>query len=282
MYADVLGFRQFMLVVVVLHCHAKGFCRFFVREQLQVAKSDDFAVSLVGHTVQYAKSIFTIEIVEVYLYGAEFFLSPTTIVIFFLIAVETQRFAYRHLAFRVILLVAIIQTCCLEPTGQCTLAFEILHLAFACSFAWCENYDVYLVYELFAGRAICIVVVVDGLEEGVASLVEILASDQIVSLYQGFGYLQVFIIYSFYFHVGLSVINNVYECAGDIGCAYCKQPIDDDSYALVVFVSGDFSCHSFEFSVSDAYCLAFLESVKFAWGDDDVVCIDCADDFEAF
>ena len=83
MYADVLGFRQFMLVIVILHCHAKFISCFLIREQLQIAEADDFAVALVGHTFQYGKSILTVEIVEINLYRAEFFLISTTIIFFF-------------------------------------------------------------------------------------------------------------------------------------------------------------------------------------------------------
>ena len=96
MYADVLGFRQFMFVIVILHCHAKYLCRFFVRAQLQIAEADDFAVALVGHTLKYDKSILTVEIVEIYLYRAEFFFISVTIIIFFLMIEKNQWLIYGH------------------------------------------------------------------------------------------------------------------------------------------------------------------------------------------
>ena len=72
-----------MFVIVIIHCHAKFISCFFVREQLQIAEADDFAVALVGHTFQYGKSILTVEIVEINLYRAESFLISTTIIFFF-------------------------------------------------------------------------------------------------------------------------------------------------------------------------------------------------------
>ena len=90
---------------------------------------------------------------------------------------------------------------------------------------------------------------------------------------------QIFIKYSFYFH--LLVFNNINECAWYIRSTYSQYPFNYDSHTLVVLISCHFSCNSLELSFCDANGLAFLEFVNLTRSYNNVINIGSADDFEA-
>ena len=113
---------------------------------------------------------------------------------------DGQGFVDGHAGLGLVFLVAVVQAGSLQPAGQRTLALEVLHLALPRIPAGSQHHDIYLINELLAVVAVGIVVVVDGLEEGVALLVEIPAGNHVVPLYQGIGYSQVFMIYPLDFH----------------------------------------------------------------------------------
>ena len=69
-YTFVLFLGELMFVIVIVHCHTQCFGCFLVGLLLQIAHSDDVAVSFVWHKTQYSKSILMIEVVEVYIIRA--------------------------------------------------------------------------------------------------------------------------------------------------------------------------------------------------------------------
>lgn len=107
------------------------------------------------------------------------------------------------------LLVAIKQTSCLQPTGQCTLTSEILHLTFSSCLAWGKNYYVNFIYKFLAICTVGIIVVVDRLKQGIALLVKVFACNHFILVYQRLGNLQILCEYLFYNHCYIYIIRKV-------------------------------------------------------------------------
>lgn len=211
-----MGFRQFMFVIVVFHCHSEGFCRLLVCVLLQITETDEFAVTLVGHQLQDGEDILTVKIVGCWLYRASLRDEYITIIPFFVAIAEVQRLVDGHTALGLELTVAVEEACGLQPAGQGTLALEVLHLAFSCLTAGSEDEAVDFVDELLAVFTVRVVVVVDRLEKRIALLVEILVRHRFVPVQDGLGYLQVFKKKFFLLPFLLMVINVFNKCAGDV------------------------------------------------------------------
>ena len=145
-------------------------------------QADDVAVPCVGHHAQQGFHVCTVHAAEVYRIREEFIILSITediiVVIFF--RGTGQRLINRHPLFELVFVIAIVQAYRLQPTGQSALAPVVLHLALAGRLARSKDDDVYLVHELLAAPAVSVIVVVDGLEQGIALLVEVAASNRFI------------------------------------------------------------------------------------------------------
>lgn len=88
-------------------------------------------------------------------------------------------------------MVAIVKANRFQPACQGAFTTVVLHLAVS-SFIRGNDNDINLIHKLFAAFAVGVVVVVDGLEERIALLIEIAARNYLVPPDKGFRYLEVF------------------------------------------------------------------------------------------
>ena len=67
-----------------------------------------------------------------------------------------------------------------------------------------------------------------------------------------------------------------------ISRCYGQQSVNYDSYTLLSMVTRNLSYYSLECTINDTYSLPSLKFPNLRWHNNDIFCIGCTDDFEAF